>query len=270
MSWPGGKNNLELYKLAYDDGTTIKRWTSDPLDFTFSLDGQKYTAIPITRNEPAKTTQLVQSSMQITLPDNGHIDWENMIKERILDRAEFTLYQVDRDNDANYRIAYQGIVGDLDPVNLEEVNITIEDAFAQLDITVPRFKLRPGCNHIFCDDKCGLSLAAKTVSCSTVAGTTTTELRAAALQGYDDNYFRGGYIRITSGALSGIYRWIKSSEGTIGTVTVFPALGSVPSSANFSCIPHCGNTKAGCKAHSNLDNYLGFTDMPSPEEVYLK
>ena len=81
-------------------------------------------------------------------------------------------------------------------------------------------------------------------------------------------YFDIGSIVLTSGALSGLSKtvksWIAGLPGTLTLIAPFPIAPAVGDT--FTAYPGCDLTQATCSARfANLVNFGGMPNIPAPE-----
>lgn len=146
--------------------------------------------------------------------------------------------------------------------------ITVNDLTENLNVSMPRNIIQPGCLHMLFDSGCTLSKASFT-STGAVSGTPgalsfNTTLTQA------DKYFDLGVLTFTSGANNGQKYVVRSYLHASGAITLLqPTSVTASAGDTFSIVPGCDKSQATCSAKfSNLAHFRGYPYVPVPETLY--
>lgn len=147
-----------------------------------------------------------------------------------------------------------------------KMTLTIKSDLDLLNIQMPRVLFQPPCSHSLYDAGCTLSRGSFTVS-GTVSGAGGTKTQFNTGLTAADGYYSLGVITFTSGANSGLARYVKAYLHASGQVTLIQPLGAAPAAGDaFTIYPGCDKTAGTCQSKfSNVANYRGFPYVPNPE-----
>jgi len=147
-----------------------------------------------------------------------------------------------------------------------KLTLTVKSDLDLLNIQMPRVLFQPQCSHSLYDAGCTLSRAAFTVSGAVVgSGGTVSQFNTSLTQA--DGYFNLGVITFTSGANSGLKRYVRTYLNASGQVALVQPLGAPPANGDtFTIYPGCDKTPTTCLGKfNNVANYRGFPYVPNPE-----
>jgi len=259
-------NVAELFKFTLKDATEIF-FTSFEEDIIFLTD--TYNAGVIWRTRSLKDIDMSVGEIKVTIPaDDTYFDTDDILNLRILDYATLEIYQVDRDNLANYRLNFKGVISTVN-INDEIIEMTVRNNLNLLKNLMPRRKYSEGCPWAFGDSNCTLTLSGLKVSSTTEAGSDTDTIVDTALT-EADHYWRGGYVEMTSGTDSGLKREVKSFTAATDTVELLRPFPNTTLGETYDIYPHCEKNYTRCDTDfSNSDHFGGFQHIPRPEEVLL-
>jgi hypothetical protein len=132
--------------------------------------------------------------------------------------------------------------------------------FSIFDRAFPNRIFQVGCNWTFCDDNCGLSLSSFTTN--TTVGTTSNGTTIVCSHGKAANYFTPGFVQITSGTYTGLYRPILSNDSSSVTLRI-PFDFTIVAGTNIRIVKLCARNPAACiNIFNNYDAYSGFPHCP--------
>lgn len=256
----------ELFKFTLKDATEVF-FTSFEEDITF--DSDLYAAGVIWRTRSIKDIDMSVGEITVTVPaDDSYFDTDDVLNLRILDYATLEIYQVDRDNLANYRLNFKGVMSTVN-INDEVLEMVIRNNLNLLKNLMPRRKYSEGCPHAFGDTECTLIIDSLKVSSTTEAGSDTITIVDTALT-EDDNYWRGGYVEMTSGSDSGLKREVKAFTAATDTVDLLRPFPNTTLGETYDIFPHCEKNFDRCDVDfANSIHFGGFQNIPRPEEVLL-
>ena len=137
---------------------------------------------------------------------------------------------------------------------------------SRLDVMMPRNLYQASCAHTFCDAGCTLNAATFTFSETATAGSTRAVV-AWSVSGIflGLHPFKGGTLKMTSGANNGLSRGII--DVSTSTITLDYPLPFAPATSDtFTVFQGCDKTMATCTTpYANLANYRGTPFVPSPD-----
>jgi uncharacterized phage protein (TIGR02218 family) len=129
--------------------------------------------------------------------------------------------------------------------------------------------IAPSCDAVLGDARCGVNLAALTVSGDV---TTATSRRSFTDSGLAQaaGYFTGGTVTFTSGLNDGVAVEVKDHD-TGGVISLQLALPfDLTIADTFTITPGCDKTKAMCiSKFSNIVNFRGFSFVPGTDKTLL-
>jgi uncharacterized phage protein (TIGR02218 family) len=249
----------ELWLTSYPEPVTLYY---DNSSVDSDIYGAYRTAIPapITRTAIQWTFDPRDTEVDITVQSVQGIAQQLLSSMNNNYRVVILLQSVETDISHDVLFKGQGV-----PTMFEGNGITIKaraDAHI-LDLLVPDIVYQRQCNNILFDSRCGLT---QTAWCSTVRygdiDDVTGGWYAAALAGYDENYFYLGQVVIGDWATSRERRLVTySGSGTVMFSPVFERTIGPDEIVTFS--PGCDKFHTTCKnKFSNNANFFGMPDMP--------
>lgn len=162
---------------------------------------------------------------------------------------------------------FTGRVGQIN-LGRSVATFTINSWLETLNVQFPRNVYQPGCLNRLGDQTCGVLLTLFYQTSCTVVSATAAAITADvtnALAGYFDL----GTIVMTSGALNGIGRTVRSCAfGAPGVITLLGPFPSAPAPGDtFFLYPGCDKSLGpnGCPKFANVGRYRGFPFIPAPE-----
>lgn len=255
----------ELYKITCADGD-IYRFTSFERNVDFG--GATYYACAVKRSGSGHEASMKIGNINISIGlgdvARAIVDLSDIRHRRKLDHATLILYQVDRTNQANYRVRFSGEVGGVE-ISEEMISLDVKDSFYGLKRTIPKYLYCVSCNLIFGSTACGVTLATYKVTGTADAGSDADTLVDAA-RGEAVDYFNKGILKMTSGANSGLRRPVNTYiVGQINILIPFPS--AIAAGDTYELWPHCQKQFEKCRdVYSNEDNFFGFKYVPRPEQ----
>ena len=258
---------IELYKIELAD-STIYYFTDFEKGDKFIFDSGTYEPIPLQSEPIQRNSNFAVSEKTVTVPRHSDYVTTADLFERYLDNAVLYYYVVDRDNVANYKLAFKGIAGRV-AYNFHSVSITFMDKFNLHRKQIPRYLYQESCPYRLFSTKCGLTKATWKTS-GTVDSATSDTMTDAALTEADD-YWNFGYIEMTSGAADGDKRMIVDFDAGTDKITILRPWTTTPSGGDtYDIYPHCQKKYTLCDSiFSNSDNYGGCMHIPRPEESLI-
>jgi len=172
------------------------------------------------------------------------------------------------------RLYWAGSVQGAPKAGLDEVEFTLENLLAKLDVQVPRDYFQRECNRALYDQYCGVDRDIFEVSGSVASATISTVTAVSITQA--DGWFDLGRIEFTSGNLLGLEQTIATQVGTL--LTFFMPFPEIPDAGStFLFWPGCHKTIADCRdkfgsarVGAPLDwfrRFHGFPYMPEMDEI---
>lgn len=161
---------------------------------------------------------------------------------------------------------FTGRVGDIN-AGRSLATFTINSWLEALNAQFPRNVYQPGCLNRLGDHECGVTLFLYQTPCTVISATAaaiTVDI-TNALTGYFDL----GTVQMTSGALNGVTRSIRSCAfGAPGLITLLGPFPSAPAPGDtFIVYPGCDKSLGvnGCPKFANVARFRGFPFIPAPE-----
>ena len=256
---------VELYKITLEIGT-IYHLTDHEEDFLF--DSQTYESCAISRDDEGVEASMKSGVCRVTLgmgdTARALTSITNIRQNRLLDRAQLTLYQVDATNVANYRVAFKGTAGGV-TVSRLTLEVEFRDMFSICQRSVPTEMYSESCQHTFGDAGCVVADDHHFHGTTEAGGSSTTIVDADLVAA--DGYYNRGMVEITYGALDGERAPVRSYVA--GTLTLLVPLSAAPAvGVSFVVYPTCEKARTLCDTRfSNTDNFLGFEYVPRPEQL---
>lgn len=265
---------VEIYEITLAD-TTVKRFTS--FEHSIVYDSNTYTPVPgLRRTKTPRSDQFMVGSVSITLPfDDTYFTFSDVINSRSLDGSTLVIKQIDRKyflaNGAWTTVNTRTVFTGLNPsVKFNQLSATMSypSIFNTQANIIPRYRYCQSCSLKFGSTRCGVSIAGFTDTGVADAGSTTTVIAVKSGLSATVDYYKGGWIEITSGTYDGYLRWVRAS--TSSSVTMHePLPGALAEDDTFSAIPVCLQTRDRCDSvFSNEDNFFGFQYVPRREDIY--
>lgn len=155
---------------------------------------------------------------------------------------------------------FVGQVGEI-TTSRNKIAITVNSHLQMLNTKMPRNLWQPSCLHTLYDADCGVARNGNTTTAN--AGSTAMQIHCGLSQ--EAGWFDQGYVTITSGALAGQKRTVKSY--TPGTLHLLLPLPAAPVAGDaLSAYPGCDKTQGTCTTKfNNVANFRGFPFIPIAE-----
>lgn len=192
------------------------------------------------------------------------------LRARVWDDAQFLLSRAYFDADGALRGVlprYQGQMGKKKLLD-GDVELTLKPPSVTFNRAVPPV-YQAACHNTVYDAACGVNRAAFTVTGRVQPGSTAASVRTG--RGEATDYFAGGMIAFTSGALDGLARTVRSHAGD-GSVSFFQAFPAAPDTGDaFELTPGCDRSMGagGCARFYSSANvvkrFRGTPFIPQPE-----
>jgi len=146
-------------------------------------------------------------------------------------------------------------------VNEKEFVITVTSLLNSLNKRGPKRLFQAQCPWDFGGEECGLDI---TVSPYRETGTaeegSTDSVLADSNRTEDENWWRYGILKMTSGANAGIRREVKASApGQIEVLIPFPT--NISPGDSYEIQVGCKKTLGECRKYGNTDNFGGFPSV---------
>lgn len=255
----------ELYEFEYEDGSFV-RFTSHPRKINFL--SNDYIPIPIARSQGEQEGVIKVGTMRVTIQLGDFtrtlIDVDKIRNQRILDRGEIKVYQVDLTDHANVRLRFNGFTG-MVQINRLAVVIEFKDVFFLLKKNLPVKVFGESCNHIYGDTECTYNPDTLKVTGAADAGSTASKLIDAA-RTEADGFFARGIVRMTTGNLTG--QRVTCKRYASDTFFFLPNFSeAIQNGDQYEAWPTCQKTWAGCNSRTNTDHFHGFQHIPRMEQV---
>lgn len=267
----------DLYTLTLLDGSVF-RWTTCDVDIKVGVNTWVSAGPVLGRGNYRSTSRLEVDTLEIRLAGGFLHLGKSMGLRAVQGYFDEARLQVDHlvGPDLPGALAlgpilamYEGRVAGVDP-GAPVTKVLVQSEIAALTGgtgQLPRFLFQTGCRNAVYDPNCGLVKATFTLTgtASGVPTTTTIPTASAALTAKAAGYFNLGLLSITSGALAGTRRAIRSWDGTTFTLTV--PLPAAPAAGDaISAYPGCARTQADCTTKFvNIGNFRGYPHMPTTE-----
>lgn len=160
-------------------------------------------------------------------------------------------------------LLFSGRVSDLSG-SRHSLSVNVKSDLELLNTKLPRNVYQAGCMHTVYDQGCG---AVKQLVSGTVTGHGGTGHWLNSNIGHPGSWFANGVLTLTSGAMSGTQRTIKShASGRFDFALPLPQAPGIGDT--FSVYRGCDKTQTTCAIHfNNLPRFRGFPFIPVPESV---
>lgn len=245
-----GAEPVELYRFAAGGETWTYTSGAQPHDYL----GQTYAPLAISRSAP---TQGNDRQGQITLTvarDNPVAALFRVIPPG--PAMTLTVYRV-HPADGETVALWTGRVRAVAWAG-SEAQLTCDPVTGVLARDGLRYGYTATCNHLLYSGRCGVNALDHQVIVP-VAGISTVgdTLTSAALAGYPDQHFRGGFIVRNFED----YRMILASSG--GSIVLLLPFEQIDPTDTLNVYPGCDRTLADCEArYNNVVNFGGFPFVP--------
>ena len=184
--------------------------------------------------------------------------------EAYWDGARIEVFEVDyTDPDGGSNILRHGWIGGLETAG-QGFAAEMRGLMHKIQQTRGRV-VQEACDADFCDSRCGLTAATYTVTGSATSVTSrrlfgdTTRAEAAGI-------FTYGVLTWTSGDNTGLSSAVKSY--TVGVIELVEAMPrDIAVTDAYSMLQGCTKTRDACVAYSNIVNFRGFPEVPTPNSI---
>ena len=271
---------VELYKMSATGMSTFLYTDSNT---KVSYAGLTYEPYPIKRSQISFSTDLKVDQTNLTFAKSWGL--ENAIFKDVFSGSDVQITRVNLDlPDTDNLLLFDGEVSDF---QLDELNVDVRcQTLDFLNFELPKREHQTACNWVVYDTYCGLTIADWTKShlirntnsnfivSSTLMGSTVDNTLGEIIDTtVEDQYWRGGFIKSTSGNNIELIRHITDHVGM--TVTVLPpfpfdsiAGSTVISPDTCDSIPGCDHSITDCEdKFNNLNNFGGFPYIPNQDSV---
>lgn len=250
------------WKVTQRDGT-IKGYTSATRDITYG--GLTYSAaLGFDQSATRSAAGLAVDDMDVTgALASGSLTLQEVM-EAYWDAAEVEIFEIQySDTSGGVNILRTGWLGNV-TAGGSKFTAELRGMMHKLQQVQGRV-IQENCDADFCDTRCGLTAATYTVT-GTVDTVTSRRAFTDAARTEADGLYTYGILTWTSGANDGLSAAVRSyTTGVIELVTAMPrdiAVGDA-----YSLIEGCTKTPAACAARSNMVNFRGFPDVPTPNDT---
>lgn len=259
----------DCYTFTLTNGTVLKYAAYD-VDVTFSGNTWLANAPVITRNSVRTVIGLEVGTLQINISpsDNdmiGSQTWLQAVCSGVLDGAAVKLDRAFLDVNGVVAGIVNQFTGYAAQASIDRMTIemTANSPLDALSVQMPRNLYQASCQHALYDAGCGANKSAFT-AIGAITGV-PTKLTFNGLVAGNDGRYNLGVLQITSGALAGTKRSVKSWYGNV--FTLLNPLPIAPSEGDtFTVSAGCDRTTSTCTAvFNNGANYKGFPFIPVPE-----
>ncbi|TDX65643.1 putative phage protein (TIGR02218 family) [Methylosinus sp. sav-2] len=129
-----------------------------------------------------------------------------------------------------------------------------------------------GCSADLGDARCKVDLSASSFhTTGVVLAVTPNTIVVALAEDFDDDFFTGGSLIVTSGADAGVRVAVKSHRSSDGNVRLglwSRLAGGIVSGDGVTLVVGCDKSAASCRSKfSNIVNFRGFPHMPGNDLV---
>jgi hypothetical protein len=250
---------LQLIELYLESPYTSPShfYVGNTSDTTFG--GQVYTAIAAKRTSIKSEEGTVLQEITVQL-DNIDLEFKTLISSGFLNKKRCDIKLVFQDfltNSSDYLLLYSGVL-DAPSGDNRWVSLLLKP-FPIFEREYPRRIYQVGCNWVFCDAQCALTLTNYHLNTSVGAGMTPTASAFYTADALTAQYFVPGYIIMTSGICKDQVRPIYWND-TVG-VTLRIALDGIPSVGDTLTLQKiCAKNPTECR--ETFNNYLSFGGFP--------
>lgn len=282
----------ELFEFVmYDKRSASFRETYTSYSKNIILGTTTYISAPISRSNFSKDVQFKNTSVTVIAPLSNIV--LNYIANNPLDKVYVNIYKANSiisgsTNGATssqvFRVIFRGVIKNI-LIENRIANIACEEDIGIFRRRIPNIFYQNNCNHELFDNGCKLSSYNFDLYANNGLVTSMSSdgriLYLSNIGGYDENYFKGGYLYrsyylngytwgtyrlITRSTSSSIYLHIPLSRDHIdedfgGGLTYFEA-------GSFRLVPGCDGSPKTCKEKfNNYENFLGMPLIPSHNPV---
>lgn len=268
----------DLLTIIQADGT-ISRFTSDSVDITcesqYDSASHVFSAgLPFTRGATKLVIGVEVDTLTVTLFPSptanllGGLPWPAACAAGALDGAEVWLEKAimptQGDTTPGTLILFAGFLSS-PTFDRTKVVLEVKSAISRMQQPFPRNTYQPACVHALFDAGCGVNRATYVQTGSVNGSPTASVIPITVVQA--NGYFDLGTITFTSGANSGLSRFIKSHASN--QLTLAQPLPVAPTVGNtFSIVPGCNKLQTTCDTKfANLARFRGYPYVPVSEEA---
>lgn len=253
-----------IWRLTRSDGVTFGFTDHDRTITYDSLDYVPSSAYDLSDNKTSSELNVDNLEAKGVLDDSGITAAD--VEAGLWDNAEAWVAELNwADPTMGANVLRVGRIG-----NIQRTRLGFVAEHRGLMQTLQNNLLRvvlPTCDAVLGDARCGVNLAALTVSGAVTSVTSNRAFVASALA-QAAGYFNFGVITFTSGDCDGLAMEVKT-HATGGDLTLQLAMPrTVTIGDTFTLSPGCDKTPAVCKAtFSNFVNFRGFDQVPGQTRV---
>ena len=241
--WQITKTNGDIVRLTdHDQNLTFQ-------SNTFYSDG----GFSISALESAENLAVDNADMTVLFKTSLVTDAE--IVGGLYDNASVKVWLVNYENTANYCALPGGTLTKIQTTEEDKAVFELASLSSKLNQNIGRI-VAPTCDADFGDTRCGISLAAYTVT-GTITAVTNNGKFTDSSRAESANYFNFGKFTFTSGNNNGLSFEIFDFGSGVFTL-VEPTPYDVEVGDTYSAIRGCDKLKATCIAYGNYDNFRGF------------
>ena len=245
----------DLYNFVLADGT-IMRYADYDMPITWGGYTWINTGPVFERGKTKLSGKITVDSLDMTVTTDandliGGITWMNYSHNGGFENATLAIYRCFMSSPGvvvGALVWFAGAV-DVDNGGGMEMSWKIKSRMHKANVDYPMRLYYPTCPYVLYEAGCGVNRAS-----FAVAGTVIAAVNALLFYtnvGYPYGYFAQGYIKFTSGALTGVIAPVLDSTST-GTIALMSGLDSVPQAGDtFVIYPGCDQTPATCAAKFN-------------------
>jgi len=257
------QNVVELYKISAV-GMSLFTYTDSKEDVSYH--GLTYKAYPIKRSKIVFSTDLRVDQTNIRVAKNW--GFNRAINADLLSGSSLSIVRVNKNNPNEDNLTlFHGEVANISS-GFQELELRGQ-TLDFLNYQIPRREIQVACNWKLYDRFCAVGLTlyqeAGTLSQTSSLG---KDLVSSVFSSKSDNYFRQGFIEITTGENDKIKRHVSWHVGE--TVTVIPPFpfSSIPSGTTFKIAPGCKHDTDDCEnLFNNIINYGGYPYTPKQDSA---
>lgn len=250
------------YKATWRDGT-VRGFTTHTEDIT--LGGVTYKAN--TGFDPSQvraTAGMAVDGLDLSGPAVSPAINRSEQMEAYWDAARLEIFEVDYTQpEVGVNTQRTGWIGNIETKGLV-FEAEMRGLMHKLQQTQGRV-VQESCDADFCDSRCGLNAATYTVT-GTVDTVTSRRAFTDAARTEAAGLFTYGVLTWTSGSNIGLSSAVKSY--TVGVVELVEAMPrDISVNDGYSMLKGCTKTREACVAYSNIVNFRGFPEVPTPNET---
>jgi hypothetical protein len=231
------------------------------LTVIYESSNRTFTALSIKRSVIKSEEGTILNELDIGL-DNVDLAFKNDVMLGRYNSKRCTISLIFAEKGATSALGYMNLYeGYVDEPKGDEqwINFQIRP-FSIFEREFPNRIFQVGCNWTFGDNNCTKTLASYAVNTTLTAESNGTTLTCS--HGQAVNYFLPGYVQITSGSYSGLYRPVLANDASSLTMRV-PFPFTIPNGTSIKVQKLCYRTPAACiNTFNNYVNYGGFPHVP--------